>query len=312
MSLCCYPLQVRLSREKLVLWDEFMRDEVPSSGTNIAIENIDFILLNTIKRGGYFHGYVAMLVYRSVFFPVKPKIQLVRKVIHICWTKFLVKNGFMIPDLLGICMIRLLISGIIRWWPEDIEACSSAVKVKRPDSCQAPQLSGSLTPPENLVHCFLPTIRNFPNVPPFKKKNKHHVFGLQKKSHGKFLPGPMDFKGFKKSHQLMMSLYSHQGIWLGDLQPSSLLLGNRVSAGLMGFLSRCLRRQNVRINAVCGGKKYVITYQGDICYRIDSHIILYVSINSTLYYIDICVYKYIYIYMYTYIMIHTDKTQPLK
>ena len=44
-----------------------MRDEVPSREPNIAIENPDFILLNTIKRGGYFHGYVAMLVYRSVF-----------------------------------------------------------------------------------------------------------------------------------------------------------------------------------------------------------------------------------------------------
>jgi len=52
-----------------------MRDEVPSRGTNIAIENPDFIMVNTIKNGGYFHGYVAMLVYRSVFFPVKPKIQ---------------------------------------------------------------------------------------------------------------------------------------------------------------------------------------------------------------------------------------------
>jgi len=49
-----------------------------------------------------------------------------------------------------------------------------------------------------ICHLFcLPTIRNFPNVPPFKKKNmKHHVLGVSdEKSHGTFLPGPMDFLG---------------------------------------------------------------------------------------------------------------------
>jgi len=38
--------------------------------------------------------------------------QLVRNVIQSCWTKFLVKNGFMIPDLLGFTLSETNISRI--------------------------------------------------------------------------------------------------------------------------------------------------------------------------------------------------------
>ena len=145
-----------------------------------------------------------------------------------------------------------------------------------------------------------------------------------------FFREPFFFR-LPESHQLMMSRVvplaeTHQGIWLGDLQPSSLLLGNLSVGGICYnksggyilynkflYISICIYKFNIILYYII----LYITLYYILHYIILYYILYYIIYYIILYYIMLCyiILYYIilyYIILYIHFMIYTHKTQPLK